>query len=161
MALKDTYIEIITKKHGRTLKHLLLLPQWRLTDDDIALIVSNCPNLEQLGIGTEFSNFDHLRLLVPFLSKLTALRLLSSPDDSSFVNKMREIDDQGMHEKLLSEETTKWNFSKVQYIELGAEDLIFEIGKKGRGKSGWRNVKKKAWGEVRDVAIWAMDCHEI
>ena len=162
MALKEDYIEIITKKHGRSLKHLLLLPQWRLTDDDIALIVRNCPNIEQLGIGAEFSNFQHLRLLVPFLSKLTALRILSSPDDSTFVNKMRDMDDRGMHEKRLSEETTRWNLSQLQYMEMGAEDLIFEIGKKEKTRTGWRKVvKKKAWEEVRDVAIWAMDCHEI
>lgn len=165
MALKDDYIDTITKKHGHTLKHLLLLPQWRLTDDDIATVVRNCPNLEQLGIGAEFSSFQHLRLLVPFLSKLTALRILTSPDDSGFVNKMRELDDQGLHEKRLSEETGRWNLSKLQYIELGAEDLIFELAKQevGQGrKTGWRMaVKKKAWEEVKDVAIWAMDCHEI
>ena len=165
MSLKDDYIETITKKHGPSLKHLLLLPQWRLTDDDIGLIVRNCPNIEQLGIGAEFSNFQHLRLLVPFLKRLTALRILSSPEDSTFVNKMREMDERGMHEKRLSEETARWNLTRLRYIELGAEDLIFEIGKREVGKGGrlgWKNViKKKAWEEVRDVSIWAMDCHEI
>ena len=165
MALKDDYVDIITKKHGHSLKHLLLLPQWRLTDDDIALIVRNCPNLEQLGIGAEFSNFQHLRLLVPFLSNLVALRILSSPDDSGFVSKMREMDDRGMHVKRLSEETARWNLSKLRYMELGAEDLIFEIGKTevGKaGKGGWKkSVKKTSWEEVRGYAIWAMDCHEI
>ena len=67
-----------------------------------------------------------------------------------------------MHEKRLSEETARWNLSKLQYMELGAEDLIFEIGKKEKTRTGWRKVvKKKAWEEVRDEAIWAMDCHEI
>ena len=162
LALKDDYIEAITKNNGRTLKHLLLLPQWRLTDDDIALIVRCCPNLEQLGIGAEFSNFQHLRLLVPFLKNLTTLRILSSPDDTTFVNKMREMDERGMHEKRLSEETARWNLSKLRYMELGGEDLIFEIGKRETGKAGWRKVvKKKAWEEVKDVDIWALDCHEI
>ena len=158
MSLKDEYIETITKKHGHTLKHLLLLPQWRLTDDEIALIMRRCPNLEQLGIGAEFSNFQHLRLLVPFLKRLTALRILSSPDDMTFVNKMREMDDRGMHEKRLSEETAKWNLSKLQYMELGGEDLIFSIGKTVGRRAV---VKKKAWEDVKDIAIWAMDCHEI
>lgn len=162
MDLKDGYIEAITKNHGRTLKHLLLLPQWRLTDDDIALIVRQCPNLEQLGIGAEFSSFQHLRLLVPFLRNLTAIRILSSPDDTSFVNQMREMDDRGMHEKKLSEESANWNLSKLQYMELGADDLIFEIGKRDGRKAGWKEIaKKKAWEEVRDVAIWALDSHEI
>ena len=162
MALKDDYIETITKCHGSTLKHLLLLPQWRLTDEDIALIVHHCPNLEQLGIGAEFSNFQRLRLLVPFLKNLTALRILSSPDDSTFVNKMRDMDDRGMHEKRLAEETSRWNLSKLRYMELGGEDLIFEIGNREAGKAGSKKiVKKTACEEVRDVAIWAFDCHEI
>ena len=162
MDLKDGYIKAITRNHGRTLKHLLLLPQWRLTDDDIALIVRQCPNLEQLGIGAELSNFQHLRLLVPFLRNLTAIRILSRPDDTSFVNQMREIDDRGLHEKKLSEESAKWDSSKLQYMELGTDDLIFEIGKRDGGKAGWKEiVKKKAWEEVRDVAIWALDSYEI
>lgn len=162
MVLKDDYLEAITKNNGPTLKHLLLLPQWRLTDDDIALIVRQCPNLEQLGIGAEFSNFQHLRLLVPFLKNLTTLRILSSPDDTTFVTKMREMDDRGMHEKRLSEETAKWNLSTLRYMELGGDDLIFEIGKREGGKAGWRKiVKKKAWEEVKDIDIWALDCHEI
>ncbi len=162
MDLKDGYIEAITKNHGRTLKHLLLIPQWRLTDDDIALIVRQCPNLEQLGIGAEFSTFQPLRLLVPFLRNLRAIRILSSPDDTNFVDKMREMDERGMHRKKLLEESAKWNLSKLQYIELGADDLIYEIGKRDGGKAGGEKaVKKKAWEEVKDVAIWALDSHEI
>lgn len=162
MALKDDYIEAITKKHGRTIKHLLLLPQWRLTDDDIALIVRQCPNLEQLGIGADFSSFKHLRLFVPFLSNLTALRILSSPDDPSFVDKMHEMDVRELHEKMLSEETAKWELSKLQYMELGGEDLIFKIGKREGGKGTWKKpVKKQAREEVGDIAIWALDCHDI
>ncbi|CAD6568180.1 MAG: hypothetical protein ASARMPRED_001438 [Alectoria sarmentosa] len=162
MALKDDYIETITKNHGRTLKHLLLLPQWRLTDDDLALIVRLCPNLEQLGIGAELSNFKHLRLFVPFLKNLTAIRILSNPDDASFVNKMRELDESGLHEKKLSEETVKWNSSKLQYMEVGGKDLIFEIDRReGASMGGMKWVKRKAWEEVKDIDIWAMDCHEI
>ena len=154
MALKDEYIDAITKNHGRTLKHLLLLPQWRLTDDDIALIVRQCPNLEQLGIGAEYSDFQNLRLLVPFLKNLTAIRILSSPDDTTFVTMMRALDEKGLHEKKLSEETAKWSLSKLQYMELGGDDLIFKIDKQEGGKAGWRKiVKNKAREEVKDVAI--------
>ena len=82
-ALKPTFLDAIIKNHGSTLRHLLLLPQWRLTADDISRIIRSCPNLEQLAIGTEFENFKHLRLLVPFLSKLKVLRFLPGVDDSS------------------------------------------------------------------------------
>ena len=80
-SLKPTFLDVIIKNHGSTLRHLLLLPQWRLTADDISRIIRSCPNLEQLAIGTEFENFKHLRLLVPFLSKLKVLRFLPSVDD--------------------------------------------------------------------------------
>lgn len=82
-ALKPTFLDAIIKNHGSTLRHLLLLPQWRLTADDISRIIRSCPNLEQLALGTEFENFKHLRLLVPFLSKLKVLRFLPGVDDGS------------------------------------------------------------------------------
>ena len=166
VALKDDYIEAITKNHGSTLRHLLLLPQWRLTDDDVAVIVRQCPNLEQLGIGAEFGNFKNLRLLVPFLSKLNALRLLGSPDDATFANKMRELDEQGMHEEKIGEETVNREWSKLRWMELGGDDLIFEIGRREfherEGKGFWkRRVKKRPWEDVKDIDIWAMDSLEI
>ena len=162
MALKDDYIKAITKHHGRTLKHLLLLPQWHLTDDDIALIVRQCPNLEQLGIRAEHSNLQTVRLFLPFLNNLIALRILSSPDDTTFVETMREADEKGVHEKKLSEETAKWSSSKLKYMEIGGDDLIFKIGKREGEKTGCKKiVKKTVREEVKDVAIWALDCHEI
>jgi len=166
MSLKDEYIEAITKSHGRTLKHLLLLPQWRLTDDDIAFIVRQCPNLEQLGIGAEIGNFKHLRLLVPFLTNLTSLRLLGSPDDPTFADKMRELDELGIHEEKIGEETVNREWSKMRFIELGAEDLIFEIGKREPreidGKTVYRmKVMKRPYEQVKDISIWNMDSLDI
>lgn len=165
-ALKDSYLQIITKHHGATLRHLLLLPQWRLTEDDIALIFRQCPNLEQLGIGADFSNFENLRLMVPFLSKLTVLRLLSNPDDPTFLNQMREMDERGMHEQKIGEETRNTEWSKLRYIELGADDLIFEIGRREEwergGITGWkRPVRKRGLDVVGDMDIWKMDSLEI
>ena len=160
--LKDEYIDAITRYHGKTLKHLLLLPQWRLTDDDIALIVRQCPNLEQLGIGAEFGNFANLRLLTPFLPNLTCLRLLGSPDDASFTNKMRELDEVGQHEEKIGEAAVNQERSKLKYIELGTPDLIFEIGKKITGEKGdkrsWRKkVMKRPVEVVEHLSIWKMD----
>lgn len=168
VALKDDYLKAIIKHHGRTLKHLLLLPQWRLTDDDIAGIVRQCPNLEQMGIGVEFDNFKHLRLLVPFLSNLTVFRLLGNPDDMTFVNKMRELDEKGMHEEKIGEETVNQQWSRLRYMELGADDMIFEVGNRelmeevnGGGATGKlvyrRLVKKTQWESVRNIDIWKMD----
>ena len=165
-SLKDSYLQTITKHHGATLKHLLLLPQWRLTDDDIALIFRQCPNLEQLGMGADFSNFKNLRLMVPFLPKLTAIRLLSNPDDPTFLNQMREMDERGVHEQKIGEETRNREWSKLRYMELGGEDLIFEIGGREEwerdGKTGWkRPVRKRGLDFVGEMDIWKMDSLEI
>ena len=185
-ALKDSYLEAITKNHGSTLKHLLLLPQWRLTNDDIAMIVRQCPNLEQLGIGTELSNFSHLRLLVPFLSKLHSLRLLGNPDDPGFVSQMRELDEAGQHVERIGEETVNREWSRLRYIELGADDLIYEIGhgelipaekEKRIDRTDFscglncggsqtkptkrRPVRKRKWDSVKHIEIWSMDSLDI
>jgi len=42
----------------------------------IARLVHACPNLEQLALATETSSFDTMTLLVPFLRKLVAIRVL-------------------------------------------------------------------------------------
>ncbi len=172
VALKEDYLEAITKHHGRTLKHLLLLPQWRLTDDEIALIVRQCPHLEQLGIGVELTNFQRLRLLVPFLSHLTVIRLLGSPNDLTFVSTMRDMDEKGVHEEKIGEETVNNEWSRLRYMELGADDMIFEVGKRelteqadGRGASGKpvyrRSVKRTQWESIKDIDIWKMDSMEL
>ena len=182
VALKDDYIDAITRSHGPTLTHLLLLPQWRLTNDDIAIIVRQCPNLQQLGIGVEFDNFSHLRLLVPFLSKLTSLRLLGNPDDSSFVNKMRDLDEKGLHEEKIGEDTANREWSQLKFIELGADDQIFEIGSHASSKEVMRKegsvecegsrvgkakmvrrrpVTKRKWEDVQHIDIWKMDSPDI
>lgn len=172
VALKEDYLEAIVKHHGRTLKHLLLLPQWRLTDDDIALIVRQCPNLEQMGLGVEFTNFKHLRLLLPFLSNLTVFRLLGNPDDATFVNQMRDLDKFGLHEDKIGEETVNNEWSRLRYMELGADDMIFEVGNRilieevnGEatfGKPVYRRaVKKTPWKAIHDIDIWKMDSMEL
>lgn len=163
LALKDDYISTITKNHGPTLRHLLLPPQWRLSDDDIAKIVRQCPNLEQLGLGTELANFNHLRLLIPFLPKLTAIRLLGNPEDPAFATKMRELDT-GLHEQKIGEETVNREWSRLQWMELGGDDLIFCIGPRylhavdDAGKAVWRRpVRKMAIDQVKGIEIWSMD----
>lgn len=180
--LKDDYIEAITRNHGSTLKNLLLLPQWRLTNDDIASIVRQCPKIEQLAIGVEESSFEHLRLLVPFLSNLTCFRLLGNPDDSTFVDKMREFDKKGVHEEKLNEEIVNSEWSRLRFMELGADDLIFErgdrvlvdvndgrcaddaggVGGGGKIKPVWRRpVRRRSWESVKHIDIWKMDSSDL
>lgn len=166
VGLKDEYLDVITKKHGKTLRHLLLMPHWRLSSDDIARVVRQCPNLEQLGIGVEFDDFMNLRLLLPFLSKLTAIRILDNPDDPSFAEKMREIDRYGGHQQKIGNEThnPEW---KIQWMGLG--DLLYEVGEperqsisEGSRKEVYRRpVIKRPFGAAQHVEIFALDSLEV
>lgn len=164
-SLKDQYIEALTRNHGSTLKHLLLMPQWRLDSDDIATIVKNCPNLEQLGFGVEFSQFNHLRLLVPFLPKLIAIRLLANPDDSTFEDMMRETDVNGRHEEKIGNHSVNQAHSPLMWMELAG--LLFHIdktehytGEDGR-PSYRRSVTKKPREAAQNIDIWAMDSLDV
>ena len=97
------------------------------------------------------------------------MRLLSAPDDATFVNQMRELDEQGLHEKKIGEETVNQQWSRLRFIEVGAEDLIFEIGKRqpykeegAGGKVVWRRlVRKRPVDVVGDIDIWKLDSLEI
>lgn len=166
-SLKDGYIQAITNNHGDSLRHLLLPPQWRLGTDDIALIVRRCPHLEQLGFGVEFEQFNYLRLLVPFLPKLRAIRLLANPDDSIFGEKMRDLDARGVHEDKIGTEPVLKYSNRLQFMALG--DLVFRLdGGKSEvhideeGKQTYkRKVRKASFDDVKDIEIWALDSADI
>ena len=161
MDLKDGYIDALTKHHGDTLRHLLLPPQWRLNTDDIALIVRRCPSLEQLGIGAEYEEFNNLRLLVPFLPKLRALRLLVSPDDRRFANKMNQLDAEGLHEEKIAAEPTLKDSRFLIYMGLG--DIIFKLDshKSDIYVERGRKVQRVSYDDVKHVEIWALDSADI
>ena len=74
--VRDGYLANIATNHGASLRHLLLSSKWPLSTAMIARLVHSCPNLEQLALATEFSSMESLGMLVPFLRKLVALRLL-------------------------------------------------------------------------------------
>lgn len=163
ISLKDEYIEAIIKNHGPTLRHLLLMPCWRLTSDEIAVIVRHCPNLEQLGIGVEFCDFPNLRLLVPFLPRLTAFRILDNPDDAAFSDKMKELDENGHHQERIGTSTQSSDWS-IKWLALG--DLLFEIGDleehlvdsdEGPIKVSRRRVWKRPFSAVQHVEIFGLD----
>ncbi|KAL8783438.1 MAG: hypothetical protein Q9213_004638 [Squamulea squamosa] len=164
--LRDDMIEAIAQNHGQTLRHLLLPPQWRLTSDNIALIIRNCPNLTQLGIGAEFELFTNMRLLMPFLPHLVAIRVLDNPDSSEFRDKMHELDD-GRHEKHIGNATSAREWSKIRWMELA--DLVFEAGRtelmddpENPGKMSYRRkVWKRDQEAVKDIEIWKMDSLDV
>ncbi|KAL8860715.1 MAG: hypothetical protein Q9178_002745 [Gyalolechia marmorata] len=164
--LRDDTIEAIAQNHGQTLRHLLLPPQWRLTSDNIALIVHNCPNLEQLGLGAEFDRFISMRLLMPFLPKLIALRVLDNPDSTEFRDKMHELDD-GRHEKHIGGTTSVRGWSKMRWMELAG--LLFEVGTtelmEEEEMPGKMSYRRKVWKRdaeaVKDIDIWRLDSLDV
>lgn len=162
-SLKDEYLETLARYNGKSLRHLLLMPQWRLSADNIALIVSHCPNLEQLGLGVEFANLFSLRLLIPFLENLTALRLLDNPEDSSFAEKMRTVKHEDCHEMMGNE-----MLGKLEWIEVAG--TLFEVGNRELqhgepttdGNEVWRSrVWTRPSGAADHVEIFGLDSHEI
>ncbi|KAJ5945698.1 hypothetical protein N7454_002537 [Penicillium verhagenii] len=73
---RDSYLSNITLNHGASLRHLLLSSKWPLSTAMVARLVHGCPNLEQLGLATDLACMESLGMLVPFLRKLVALRLM-------------------------------------------------------------------------------------
>ncbi|KAK2748143.1 hypothetical protein FQN57_001267 [Myotisia sp. PD_48] len=75
-SLRDSYMPVIMSTHGVRLTRLLLPSRWNLSASLIAKLVHAVPNLEQLGMATDIPNLDMLALLLPFLRKLQAIRIL-------------------------------------------------------------------------------------
>ena len=113
--LGNDYLDAIMTFHGPSLRHLLLLPQWRLSAYNLARLVRSCPNLEQLGLGTETSDYHMLRLLLPFLAKLYALRILDNVDDSEVTEHGTMVGDK-RHEEVLGDELWKPEYERVSHF---------------------------------------------
>ena len=167
ISMKDEYLDAIIKRHGSTLRHLLLMPCWRLTSDEIAVVVRHCPNLEQLGVGAEVCDFPSLRLLVPFLPQLTAFRILDNPDDPAFSEKMKELNENGSEEEKIGSSTQSSDWS-IKWFGLG--DLLFEIGEleeqvvdsdEGPVKINRRRVRKRPFSAAQHVEIFGLDSLEV
>ena len=108
------YLENIYKYHGTSLRRLLLMPQWRLSSEDLARLVRNCPNLEQVGLGLEVANFNMLRLLIPFLPKLYAIRILENLDDSTLTDSVSNLGPDWSDENV-GDDLGKMGFDTVSY----------------------------------------------
>ncbi|MCJ1377055.1 hypothetical protein MMC17_000145 [Xylographa soralifera] len=157
------YLENIYKYHGTSLRHLLLMPQWRLSPEDLARLVRNCPNLEQVGLGLEVTDFNMLRLLIPFLPKLYAIRILDNVDDSTLTDNVSGLGSCGSDEKV-GDDIWKMGFDTLRWVGLG--DHVFEISpaRKVMGEAGMqmqKTVRSVTLDSVKDVEIWSMDRLEI
>ena len=164
--LARDYLDNIFKVHGATLKHLLLRPQWRLNTEDLARLVRSCPNLEQLGLGVEIANFNMLRLLIPFLPKLYAIRILDSPDNYTLTEELSAQGDEFQEDKI-GNETWKNEWNTLRWIGLGS--LIYEICKtepveavdNGESVRYRKIVRRRPLSYVKNIEIWSLDKLEI
>lgn len=81
-SLRDLYMDSICNICGPTLKHLILPARWPLPQSLVARLVRSAPNLTQLSAPIMCSGLDILRFLVPFLTRLWALRILAPAPES-------------------------------------------------------------------------------
>lgn len=81
LQLRDSYFNSVMTNHGATLRHLVLPSRWPLSSTTLARLVHVCPNLEQVAFALEVSTMDVFALLIPFLRKLQAMRILIPPTE--------------------------------------------------------------------------------
>ncbi|CRG84462.1 hypothetical protein PISL3812_01746 [Talaromyces islandicus] len=81
LQLRDSFFIPIITSNGATLRHLVLPSRWPLSTLLIARLVRVCPNLEQLAMAPEVSAMESFQLLIPFLRKLSAMRILVPPGE--------------------------------------------------------------------------------
>ena len=157
------YINAFTQHHGSTLQHLLLSSHWKLNETDISTLIRCGPNLTQLGLALAHSQLSTLRLLLPFLEKLYAFRILDHEDP---LNPSDEeiIVDVGRNLYRAGARTMRW---------IGDLDRVFSVGEvvqrrveggAGGGDGGveWlRKVERVGVEAVRGVEIWGLDCLDV
>lgn len=131
-SLRDLYMDNICNFCGPTLKHLILPSRWPLPQTTLARLIRSAPNLTQLSTAMLCIDMHVTRMLMPFLGKLYAIRLLSPTQEGaegrkilsnfeSFVN----VDDAHHVEKLSAElagsssDGGQSDFPRLRYIGLG------------------------------------------
>lgn len=164
--LGPQYLDTIFKFHGASLRHLLLRPEWRFTSEDIARMIRDCPNLEQVGFGVETTNFNILRMMVPFLPKLYAVRMLDSPDSCDLTDAVSAKSEEWYIDQI-GTEAYMANWKHLRWMGIG--DYVFEINLgttvvqsvDGGNVAYRKKVTRRPLVSVHDVEIWAMDRFEI
>jgi hypothetical protein len=162
-ALGKQYLYALTRHHGGSLKHLLLSDQWHLDHEDLGDLIRYCPNLEQLGLAVhQPSHLDTVRLLLPFLPKLRALRLLGSEALMTKCNEQpagNELNAIGLWVEKMNAPLLHW---------MGIGDSIFYIGgtvpalQEDGNVQLIREVREVTLEEAKkEVEIWGLDVLDI
>nr|OQO32609.1 hypothetical protein B0A51_00173 [Rachicladosporium sp. CCFEE 5018] len=149
-----SYISALTQSHGSTLRHLLLSNKWPISSNQLSSLVRSCPNLTQLGFALGFSSTMTVRLLIPFLPKLYALRILDNEqlrrNDANVTDEERKI--------AMGRDMAEIEMSSLRWIGVG--DIVYEaVGMLDDPESpcGMRreivNVNRE---KVEGVEIWGL-----
>jgi len=155
--LGHKYIHAFMHQHGSTLRHLLLSDQWPLSEVECSDLIRRCPNLTQLGLACGFSTIESLRLLLPFLPNLTAIRVLDN--EYMRIAEQTKNDEESMQD--MGRDLYNMGADKMEWV--GAGKRVLKVGdrflaQKRNGGTEWRRrVTFAGLEEVEHVEIWGMD----
>ncbi|QIW96604.1 hypothetical protein AMS68_002122 [Peltaster fructicola] len=161
IALGKEYLYVLTRKHGATLKHLLMCDQWALSQQEIGDVVRLCPQLTQLAVALDGPAFEVFRIIVQFLQNLEAIRIF----ENDAFRAHRDV--MSGQEKLLfmGRDFYRLDMHKIRYVGAGRE--IFELlGNReyvhADGTTEMiRDMRELTLEEVQHVEIWGMDKFDI
>lgn len=176
--LRDNLVEAICKNHGSTIKHLLIPSRLPLSHFAFGQLIRSCPNLTQFCFAPEEIDPEILKHVLPFATKLRALRL-TAPDvpGKEGADRRRaflEFEARHDHEYYLNLNAAKvlasgMTMSQFKYIGVGHK--MWEVGpihgeiQMIEDESGVtveqmvsvRKVKPIGWSDVADIEIWKHD----
>lgn len=161
-ALGPLFLEAFSTNHGSTLQHFLLPPDWPLTALDLTRLIQSCPNLTQLGLALAEGQFETLRMLLPFLPKIYAVRILD-PDGTRAMSTLSDAEVAA----LIGRDTYLHNAMHIKWV--GDLGRVWKIGGDFEALcedgSGRMEMRKRVWSvpkeEVAHVEIWKLDTLDV
>ena len=183
-SLRDMYLEAICTNHGSTLRHLIFPSRWPLSALQAAKLFRSCPNLTQLSLGMEQKTFPQMRMLVPFLKNLWAMRVIPLRETEPFPGcdgRIGEALEDALHEGIMSTElAAAGEFLELRYVGLG--DRVWELGgfyeematvkvpdSDADGQEAEymeqmvrkRKLRRLTLKDVKDIEIWKLDTQDV
>lgn len=174
-SLRDLCLDAIISSHGATLKHLILPDRWPLPNKIVARLFNGCPHITQLALALESKDsFGGMRILLPFLKKIHAVRILVPGVGLDGPQQLRRFDcivntADEQHEKRMAQELVGDDFPNLRYVGIGWK--VWEIGgtyetlmvsDEGQEEMVMRRrTKQVGREEVQGVEIWKMDSLDV
>ncbi|KZF26932.1 hypothetical protein L228DRAFT_235936 [Xylona heveae TC161] len=166
LSLQTAFLDALCQHHGPSVRCLLLSNRWMLDKDELGRLVHGCPNLEQLGLSIRSDVYEILRLLLPFLPHLYAIRILEAPHGSELTKYALETSNIPFEEKL-GREMVKPTYKNLRWVGIG--DLLFHCGPSvqlsetgPRGQPVYKRLVRRVPPEAaKHVQIWGLDSLEI